>query len=136
MRGSKVVCAAALLVVTAAGCGGDDEADPKAIAGEPKRVVAVVDRLDAAIAKRRWPAVCALMTPAARQKAGGAECARLLGEGAAGVSGTRIRVLGVAVDGRRAAVKVRTRARGQGAIDETIALVRRGRTWQIDSLAG
>jgi hypothetical protein len=135
MRGSKTAGLAAVATLAAAGCGGG-ESEPKPISGQPKRVVAVVERLDDAIRRHAWRTVCDLLTPAARGRAGGKDCARLLAESGAGVRRSRVRVLSVAVDGRRAAVKVSTRAQGQRRIDETIALVRSGRDWRIESLLG
>jgi hypothetical protein len=133
MRASTAGWLAAAIALPIAGCaGGDDDAKP--IAGEPKRVVAVVDRLDGAIRMHSWKTICDLFSPATRRRAGGRDCARLLAESGAGVRRSHIRVLEVAVDGRRAAVKVRTRATGQGPIEETIAFVRSGRRWQIASL--
>jgi hypothetical protein len=134
-RGPKILFLAVALALVAAGCGGGG-GDAKPIAGEPKKVVAVVDRLDGAIRGHSWQAVCALFTPAALRRSGGRDCPRQLADDGAGVKRSRIRVLGVAVHGRRAAVKVRTRAAGQGSIDETIGLIRNGRQWQIESLLG
>lgn len=121
--------------LAATGCGGGGS-DPKPISGQPKRVVAVVQQLDGAIRAHAWQRVCGLLTPRARQRTGGRDCARLLADSGAGVRRSRIRVLSVAVKGRQAAVKVSTRAQGQDPIEETIALVRSGRRWRIESLLG
>jgi hypothetical protein len=135
-RVSKATSLAALTALVIAGCGGGDKPKPKPIAGQPKAVVAAVATLDSAIKKHSWQAVCDLMTPAARSRSGGVNCGRTLAEAGSGVSRSNIRVLSVAVKGRRAAVKVRTRARGQDAIDETIVLARPGKSWLVDSLLG
>ena len=130
---------AAVAALAVAGCGGGDPSPEPVtgkIKGQPKEVVAVVQRLDDAIRVRRWQNVCDLFTPAALKRAGGGDCARLLADSGAMVRRPRLRVVSVAVDGRRAAVKVSTRAEGQRAIEETIALVRSGKDWRIESLLG
>ena len=136
MRGSKTAAMAVAAAAVASGCGGGGGSEPKPISGQPKDVVAVVQQLHNAIRRRSWGRVCSLFTPTARQRAGGKDCARLLADTGSGVRRPRVRVLSVAVKGKRAAVKVTTRAQGQRPIEETIALVRSGRVWRIDSLVG
>src|SRR6476619_3868780 len=100
----------------AAGCGGGGKGSPKPISGPPKEVADVVTQLQQATAKRDFNTICNdLLASAARQRAGGADCARLLGARAGSIRRPRILVQSIEVDGNRAQVRVRTTAAGQAA---------------------
>ena len=73
-------------LTTLGGCSlGADEEPPQAV-GPPAEIAAVVQRLERATAARDWRTICAdVFTEAARERAGGDDCARLLGTAAAGV---------------------------------------------------
>ena len=119
-----------------AGCslGGDDE--PKRIRGAPSQAVAAVQRLDRAIRSRDYRLICdRLFTRAARRRAGGRDCPRLLRSSARGLRRPRLSVLGIELSGERARVRVRTRARGQPPLEDVIELVRRGRGSRVEALA-
>jgi hypothetical protein len=112
---------------------GDDK--PKEISGAPKEVAKVVARLETATRRRQFNVLCdQLFTPAARGRAGGKDCVRLLRETAKDVRKARIRLLDVKIDGQRARARVRTTAEGQAAVEETIDLVRKGNGYRIAAL--
>jgi hypothetical protein len=95
-----------------------------------------VERLERAIARGDWTVVCRdLFTAAARRRAGGEACPRLLRADAEGLRRPRIRVLGIDVEGRRASVQVRTSARGQQPLTDVIDLRRQDGTYRVEALA-
>jgi hypothetical protein len=98
----------------------------------------VVQRLERATADRDWATICSdLFTAAARERAGGADCARLLGEAAADVRRPAIVIRGIQVRERgRASVAVRTRAEGQQAVSDVLELRSENGEWRVEALAG
>jgi hypothetical protein len=127
---AAVVAAAAL-----GGCslGGDEE--PKPAGGAVSQVARAIGALERATRARDWAAICdELFSAAARRRAGGRDCALLLGETAGGVTKPSIRVLAIEFDGDRARTRVRTRSRGQSPVEDTIVLVREGGEWRVESL--
>lgn len=97
----------------------------------------MVERLDRAVRARDWATVCgSLFTPSARRRAGGRDCRRLLTDSARGLSRPSIRIVSIRLSGRRAQIRIRTRAAGQRAIDETLSLRRSGAGYRIQSLDG
>ena len=114
-----------------AGClGGGGARDPAQAA-----IAATIQRLERATAEGDFAAVCDdLLTPSARRRAGGPDCARLTGTAAAGVKRPRIEVKQVNRDGDVARVTVVTRATGQPDLDERLVLRRVNGRWRIDSL--
>ena len=129
--------AAALAVCTAlGGCslGGDDE--PKPATGAPKEIAAAIDRLERATRAGDWGAICRdLLSAAALERAGGEDCEQLMGETAGDVSRPEIRLLAIDIEETRAEARVRTRAAGQAAVEDTLVLVRQKGEWRIESLA-
>ena len=121
-----------------AGCsGGERKVEPKPAEGLSKQVAAAVARFERATKRRDFKAICARQfTPAARKRAGGRDCAELLRSTASDVRRPRIRVLSIRIRAERAEARVRTRAKGQAPLDETIVLVRRRGRYLIDALAG
>lgn len=120
-----------------AGCsfGGDDDS-PK-VSGAARQVSAVVERLERAIAARDWRSVCDdLLTPAARRRAGGADCPRLLRSDASDVRNPRIDVLSIVLKKGSAQARVRSRASGQPPLTDVIELRREGGGYRIESLRG
>ena len=129
--------AVTLSLFLAACSGGERKADPKPIEGTSKQVAAAVARFERATQRRDFKAICTrLFTPAARERAGGNDCARLLRSTAADVRRPRIRVLSIRIRGGRAEARGRTRAKGQAPLDETIVLERRRGRYLIEALAG
>lgn len=131
-----IAFAHALVAIATAGCslGGDDE--PKPATGATREIGQVVGALETATAARDFRMICEdLFTSAARRRAGGRDCARLLRESAGEVRRPRIEVLGIEIDGRRARVRVRTRAEGQRPLRDVIELRREGGEYRIESLA-
>ncbi len=128
-----VVAVAALLLD-----GSEDSGDDRRpIAGRDRQVVDVVTRLERATRRRRFDVVCDdLFTRAARARAGGANCVRLLRSTAKDVRRPRIRLLSVRIDGNRAEARVRTLSEGQTAVEETIDLLRERGRYRIASLRG
>ena len=123
-------------VVLLGGLGEDDD-EAKPISGPGKQVADVVVRLELATRRRRFDVVCnELFTRAARARAGGKDCVTLLGSTAKDVRRPRIRLLSVRLDGDRAEARVRTRAEGQAAVEETIDLLREGGRYRIAALRG
>ena len=127
---------AAVLTLSACSLGADEEA-PRA-SGQPAEIAAVVQRLERATAERDWAAVCVdLFTAAARERAGGPDCARLLGEAAADVRRPEIEIRGIRVrEGGRASVDVRTRASGQETVSNVLELRNENGEWRVEALSG
>jgi hypothetical protein len=128
--------AAALAACAAlAGCslGGDEEPEP--IAGTPKEIAATVQELERASRARDWDAICDdLFSAAARDRAGGRDCARLLRETAGDVRRPEIRLLSIDIEKDRARARVRTRSAGQAPAEDTVVLVREQGEWRIEAL--
>ena len=127
---------AAFLTLTGCSLGADEEA-PRA-SGPPAQIAEVVHRLERATAERDWATICTdLFTAAARERAGGVDCARLLGEAAADVRRPEIEIRGIRVDERdRASVEVRTRAEGQQAVSDVLELRSEDGEWRVEALTG
>jgi hypothetical protein len=125
-----------LALLSASGCGPGKQASPETGAG--RQVAAVVARLERATARSDWRTVCdSLFTAGARRRAGGDACSRLLRSDAGTVARPRIQVLKITLKGNgRALARVRSRAAGQPPLDDTIALLREGGAYRIDSLSG
>lgn len=126
------------LVVMAAlaGCSsGDGGSDPKPAEGAPKAVAEAIDGLERATVRRDFAEICDdLFTEAARGRAGGEDCAQLLRSTAGDIREPSIRVVAIDIDGDRADVRVSSSAEGQGAVEETIQLVRDGDEYRIEAL--
>jgi hypothetical protein len=125
-------------VLALAGCSlGADEEPPQA-AGPPAEIAAVVHRLERATAGRDYATICTeLFTKAARERAGGADCARLLRTAAADVRRPAIEIRGIQVrDGGRARVEVRTRAEGQERVTDVLELRNENGEWRVEALTG
>jgi hypothetical protein len=97
-----------------------------------------VQQLERATAERDWATICTdLFTAAAREGAGGADCARLLGEAAADVRRPAIEIRGIRVEaGGRASVEVRTRAEGQQSVSDVLEMRREDGEWRVEALTG
>jgi hypothetical protein len=120
-----------------AGCslGGDEE--PRPVRGAPRQAAHTVQALERATRTRDYRSICErLFTASARRRAGGPDCPRLLGSTAEGLSGPRIEILGIDIQGERAKVRVRSRAAGQPPLTDTIQLRRERGDYRIDSLRG
>jgi hypothetical protein len=126
---------AGFLTLTGCSLGADEEA-PRA-SGAPAEIAEVVQRLERATAERDWATICSdLFTAAARERAGGADCARLLGEATADVRRPAIEIRGIRMRERRASVEVRTRAEGQRAVSNVLELRSENGEWRVEALAG
>lgn len=127
---------AGIAVVLAAGCGDTERAPaPRDVAGPARQVARVVDRLETAVRTRDFKTVCRdLLTPAARERAGGAKCAPTMSKSAAGVRRPRIRVLSINVNGRRAEAQIRSSATGQAPLEETLLLHRSGDGYRVAAI--
>jgi hypothetical protein len=124
----------AMLAPMGCSLGGDDE--PKPVAGVPKEVAATVDALGRAIADRDYATVCdKLFTASARERSGGAECARQLASAGEEVRRPTIQIRGIELNGDRASVKVATEAEGQARLTDTLELRRQGGRWLIEALS-
>jgi hypothetical protein len=123
-------------VLTLAGCSLGADEEPRRAAGPPAEIAAVVQRLERATAERDWAEVCGdLFTAAARQRAGGADCARLLGSAAVQVRRPSIEIRAIQLrSAGRASVEIRTRAEGQGPVSELLQLRNEDSAWRIEAL--
>jgi hypothetical protein len=125
-------------VLTLGGCSFGADEEPQQAAGAPAEIAAVVQRLERATAERDWATICSdLFTAAARERAGGADCARLLREAGADVRLPEIEIRGIRVrEGGRASVEVLTRAQGQQAVSDVLELRRENGQWRVEALGG
>ena len=135
MKAATVACFLALLGL--AGCSLGDEERPKAASAPAREIGEVVRQLERAIARGDWPTVCQdVFTAAARRRAGGADCPRLLRSDVGAVRSPRIETLAITLKKNGAEVRVRTRARGQRPITEVIELRRERGEYRVESLRG
>ena len=126
---------ATVVMLAPAGCLGGDAEEPRPASGPPGEVAAVVARLERAIAGRDFATVCGeLFTAGARERAGGEECERQLSSAAEGVERPTIEIRRIDVKGERATVEVRTDARGQARVTDTLQLRREGGRWLVEAL--
>ena len=126
---------AVLFAPSSCSLGADDEAEPAS--GAAARVAATVDRLERATAEGDWDSVCdELFTSAARRRAGGRDCPRLLRSSAGALRRPSIEIRGIDVSGERATVAVRTRAQEQPPVDDSLELRREAGGWRVEALSG
>jgi hypothetical protein len=134
MRGAALWAMAFTLAAGGCSVGADDE--PKPATGATREIGTVVGALERATAGQDFRAICDdLFTAAARRRAGGRDCRRLLRESARDVRRPQIEVLGIEIERGRARVKVRTRAEGQRPLADVIELRRERGGYRIESLA-
>jgi hypothetical protein len=131
-----LTASAALLALSGCSLGADEERSKTEPArGAAKEVAATVASLDRAVRQRDWRTVCdRLFTAAARERAGGKDCARLVSSSAGALRGPRIELVGIEVKRGGAEARVRTRARGQAPLTDTLTLKRAGGRYRIESL--
>jgi hypothetical protein len=124
-------------LLTLAGCSVGADEEPRQAAGPPAEIAVVVQRLERATAQRDWKTVCTdLFTAAARERAGGADCARSLAEAAGQVRRPSIEIRAIQLrSGGRASVEVRTRAEGQQAAADVLELRSEDGEWRVEALA-
>jgi hypothetical protein len=117
-----------------AGClGADDE--PRPPTGAAREIGEVVDRLERATAERDFALICRdLFTAAARERAGGRDCARLTRSAAAGVARPSIELDAIELRGATAQATLRTRATGQAEVSDVLLLRRQGGEWRVEAL--
>jgi hypothetical protein len=119
-----------------AGCLGADH-EPRAAAGAPRAIADVIQRLERETAAGDFAGICRdLFTAAARERAGGRDCARLTGSAAAGVERPSIEPVAIELKGTTARVRVRTRATGQALVTDELLLRRVAGEWRVDGLGG
>ncbi len=126
----------ALIALSGCSLGADDEkGKPEPARGAAKQVAATVGALDRAVRAGRWRTICdRLFTPAARERAGGKDCVRLVRSSAGDLRGARIELVGIEVGQRGAEARVRTQARGQAPLTDTLTLRRMSGRYRIESL--
>jgi len=125
------------LLLAPAGCslGGDEE--PRRAAGAPQDLAALVGQLERATRARDWAEICDdILTRSARQRAGGDDCARLVGAAAREVRDPEIELRRIQVTGDRATATVRTTATGQAPVTDTLEFRREGGEWRVESMTG
>jgi hypothetical protein len=127
---------ATVALLAPAGCSIGADNEPQPVSGVPKQIAATVDRLGAAIAREDYATVCdRLFTPAARERAGGAGCAKQLASAGEGLARPTIEIRGIDVNGNRATVKVATTAEGQARLVDTLQLRRQGSRWLVEAVS-
>jgi hypothetical protein len=133
---AALTASAALVALSGCSLGADEERSrTEPLRGASKEVAATVQALDRAVRKRDWRAVCdRLFTSAARERAGGKDCARLASSSAGALRGPRIELVGIEVSRGGAQARVRTQARGQAPLIDTLTLRRVGGRYRIESL--
>ena len=127
------ICAVALL----SGCslGGDEE--PAPATGASRAIATVVAQLERAARQGDATAVCRdLLTPAARQRAGGATCPRRLRAPLAALSDPSIELRDIRLRRGSAVARVRTRDAGRGRADASLELRLVRGQWRIESVRG
>ena len=131
-----LTASAVLLALSGCSLGADGEKGrTEAARGAPSDVAATVRELDTAVQKRDWRTICdRLLTPAARQRAGGKDCARLVGSSAGDLRGARVELAGIEVSRGGAQASVRTRSRSQRPVTDTLTLRRVGGRYRIEAL--
>jgi len=118
------------------GCLGGGGGPPDAT-GPARAIGLALDRLQRATAAGDFATVCGeLLTPSARTRAGGPDCAGRARSAAAGVRRPSIEPLAIEVDGATARVRVRTRAQGQADVDDVLLMRRVGGRWKVAALGG
>jgi hypothetical protein len=133
VKWGRAACFLALAAL--AGCSLTAKDKPPPATGAAREVAGVVERLQRAVAGGDWRAICDdILTAAARKREGGRDCPRLLRSDGGGVRSPRIEVLAIELKPGRAAVRVRSRARGQPPLTDVIELRRVGGTYRIESL--
>ena len=129
---------AAFALLGLAGCslGADEEkATTTAARGATNEVAATIGALDRAVRADDWRTVCdKLFTPSARRRSGGKDCPRLLRSSAGDLRGAHVELVGIELNRNVAQARVRSRARGQGTLTDTITLRRSAGGYRIDSL--
>jgi hypothetical protein len=134
----RVRRAALTALITLSGCslGADEETRTEPARGAPKDIAAVVQTLERATRRGDWRGICRdLFTAAARRRAGGRECPKLLRSSAGDVRRPRIELVSLELRSGRARATVRTRAGGQRPLTDVIELRREGGRWRIESLS-
>jgi hypothetical protein len=122
-------------LLAGSGCSLDSDEEPAPARGAPKEVARVVSALEAATRRRDYATICSeLFTAAARRRAGGRDCPRLLEDSGREVRRPRIEVLAIELERGRA--RVRTVARGQPALMDTLLLVRERGRYRVEALGG
>jgi hypothetical protein len=125
------------LACLAGGCSlGDGDGDsPRPARGAPRAVAALLSELERAARGSDWRAVCGeLFSRGARERAGGRDCPRLLRSAAGELRGARIELVDLRIARRHIDARVRSRARGQPPLTDTIRIVRERGQYRIDSL--
>jgi hypothetical protein len=123
--------------IQAGGCSLNGDEEPRTARGAPNEVARVVHALEVATRRREWATICdELFTAAARRRAGGRDCARLLAESGKEVLRPRIELLEIELKEGGARARVRTRARGQRPLEDTLVLRRVRGDYRIEALAG
>lgn len=131
----RSLAASVAIGVFAAGCGGGGKSQPKPISGTARQVAAVVERLGKATAQRDFTTVCDdLLAASTRKQAGGDQCSAVLAARVRDVRHPRIKIQAIAIQGRRAQVRVRTTADGQDPTTDVIRLIEQNGAFKVVSL--
>jgi hypothetical protein len=134
-RAAQGLAVGVLLLAGGCSLGGGDGDSPDTARGPAKEVAELIAALERATGSSDWRAVCdELFTRDARQRAGGRDCPRLLRSAAGDLRGARIELTKLTIKDDRVDAQVRSRARGQGPLVDTVQVVRERGRYRIDSL--
>jgi len=123
-------------------CDASDSEGPEPVSGAAEEVAGVVRALERATAEKDYNEICFdLFSDQVRAQAGGVRCPSFLRRTARGIESPRIEIVddpggapAILVRGRTARVRVRTRARDQAPVRDTIELVRQRDRFRISAL--
>ncbi|GBD46575.1 hypothetical protein JDY09_03265 [Thermoleophilum album] len=131
-RGLAVVLALAL---APAGCSFGPDVEPPPASPDTNAIAAVVEGLATAARQKRWRTICEeLLTPAARERAGGVNCERFIALAASDIRDPTVRIEEITIRGALAVATVRARSAGEPAVRETLILARTQGGWRVDGL--
>ncbi len=95
----------------------------------------MIAELERSVARSDYDTICDdLFTPAARRRAGGSRCSRLLRSQAGRVRRPRVELARLGVHGATATASLRSRAQGQPPLTDLVELRRKGGEWRIEAL--
>lgn len=127
-----------LALAVLGGCSDEEpQRDAPPAEGVPRQVGEVIERFETASKVRDFGTICEdLLSVDARERAGGADCERLVRSTAGDVRRPEIEVLSIRISGDRAEARVRSTAEGQDPIEDTIRLTREDGSYRIAALGG
>ena len=118
-----------------AGCSLGADEEPKAPSRAASQVGVVIAELERSVARADYGTICDdLFTPAARSRAGGSRCPRLLRSQAGPVRRPRVELGRLEVHGAAARARLRSRSEAQPPLTDVVELRREGGEWRIEAV--